>query len=103
MSARQALIEKLHDGESVGGLTLRELIDSDLNGLPRAEQATKEITALLLADSGERAALADTYVEGVIKRHLDAHPELIQAMAHELARDLAEDRQIDDYRDRVLA
>ena len=82
--AREDLIWKLHFGNTVGGLGLRDLIDSDLTG-PRAEFATIEITNLLLADSGSRAAMADRYVEGVIERYLAAHEELIQEAAEELA------------------
>ena len=77
------LTERLHGGRTVGRLTLRDLIDSDLNG-PRAGFATIEITNLLLADSGERAAKADTYVAGVIERYLSKRSDLVEEEANEI-------------------
>lgn len=82
--ARQNLIERLHFGDTVGGCTLRDLIDGDLNSITRAGFATIEITNLLLADSGERAALADTYVSGVIERYLTAKDDLITAEVEQI-------------------
>ncbi len=67
--AREDLTERLHANGTAGGLTLRDLLDSDMNG-PRGGFAVIELTNLLLADSGERAAMADTYVSGVIERFL---------------------------------
>lgn len=83
-AARQHLTERLHEGKTVGRCTLRDLIDADLNG-PRAGFAAIEITNLLLADSGARAAMADTYIEGVIERHLETNEDLVAETAAELA------------------
>lgn len=82
--ARQNLIERLHEGRTVGGCTLRDLIDGDLNSIARAGFATIEITNLLLADSGERAALADTYVAGVIDRYLTTKDDLVEAEVEQI-------------------
>ena len=90
-AAREALAGRLHDGKTVGGLVLRDLIDTDLNG-SRAEFAVIEITNLLLADSGERAARADLYVEGVIERYLENCEDLVQAFAEEWADEERDDQ-----------
>ncbi len=81
--ARQDLVERLHNGRTVGGLTLRELIDCDITG-SRAGFAAIELTNLVLADSGERAAMADAYVSGVIERWLETKSELVEERAEEL-------------------
>ena len=92
--ARQNLIERLHDGKTVGGLDLRDLIDGDLNGIPRAEFATLEITNLLLADSAERAAMADKYVEGVIDRYLTTKDDLVEQELEAIKAARYEDAQL---------
>lgn len=86
--AVEALTERLRAGNTVGSLSLRDLIDSDLNG-PRAGFAAIEVTNLLLADSGERAALADAYKDGVIERFLLSPRglELIEEEAAEIEAD----------------
>lgn len=84
--AREHLTYRLQDGKTVGRRTLRDLIDADLSG-PRAGLAAIEITNLLLADSGERAAMADRYVEGVIERYLETNEDLVQETAEEMAAD----------------
>lgn len=81
---RDFLKERLYAGETVKRLTLADLIDADLSG-QRADIATQEITTLVLAASGERAALADAYVDGVIERFLETNEELVSEWAEELA------------------
>jgi hypothetical protein len=83
-AARLYLTERLHEGKTVSGCTLRDLIDDDLNG-HRAGFATIEITNLMLADSDEVAALRDTYVEGVIERFLESREHVVAETAAELA------------------
>ena len=75
--AIQNLTWRLHAGRTVGGLTIRDLIDGDLGG-ERSGFAIIEVTNLLLADSRERAAMADTYVSSVIERFLTTKPELVE-------------------------
>lgn len=94
-AARQYLIERLHEGRTVARCTLRDLIDADLNG-PRAGFATIEITNMMLADSGEVAALRDTYVEAVIERHLETNEHLVSETAEELALEAAEQDAADE-------
>lgn len=82
--AREYLTERLHEGKTVRGRTLRDLIDGDLHG-ERCEIATQTVSDLLLADSGERAAKADTYIEGVIERFLETNEDFVAETAAELA------------------
>lgn len=82
--ARDALIEKLKNGKQVGRCDLHDLIDCELNS-DRYCITRDELAHLLTADSGERAALADQCIQGLIERYLDTHPDLIEEEATEIA------------------
>jgi hypothetical protein len=99
-AARQHLTERLHEGKTVHCLNLRDLIDSDLHG-PRSEPATAEVMNVLLAESGERPAIADKYVAGVIERFLETREDLVQECAEEMEN--AEPDPCDLSRDAALA
>lgn len=91
---------RLKDGKSVGRLTLADLIDADLSG-PRCEGASADVRKIVLAESGERAALADAYVDAVITRFL-ADPKR-EALIREEAATIACDEAWDERVERELA
>ena len=79
-----SLTEKLKSGGKVGRCHLVDLLDAELDSRERYPIALPKVFQILTAESGERAALCDQFVDGLIERYLDSHPEFVEEEAHAL-------------------
>lgn len=82
--AREELAEKLREGKKVAGLSMRDLIDCELNS-ERYQPFLSQITSLLLKANPDysRDEVANSIMDSLIARHLDAHPEAVEEEAAE--------------------
>lgn len=78
------LTQRLEEGRKVDGLTLGDLIESDLAG-PRALEAEREVATIFTAPAGERAALIDQHNAKLIAAYLNNRSDFVRETAAELA------------------
>ena len=82
--ARQNIAERLKAGETVSKVTLRDILECEFNTEVRFPIALADLEALLIADSKERAALCDRFLDGAIERFLNARDDLVQDEAERI-------------------
>lgn len=95
-SLRQGAIDNLTDRLKTGGmagrLSLRDLIDADLD----QGRINSEDIYCLLTNYDDRHLLADRMVDGLIERHLATNPDLIEEEAAAIERDRDADGPYED-------
>lgn len=77
--AIESLSEKIKGGRS--RVTVHDLIDAELDDHKRNLLLVEQFSDLVGAESGERAALADAIVEGLVARWIAAHADLVEEEA----------------------
>lgn len=87
--AREELANRLRFGDTVSGLTLRDLIISDLAGDNHAS-AELEVAGLLVSDEPDRSFYVGRYLDGLINKWLDKKEDLIAELAAEMAEDYSQ-------------
>lgn len=80
--AREELAEKFREGRRVNGISLYDLLDSELDSADRYKVALEYFGGLLLGSPDySRDELAAGIVDNLIERHLERHPELVEEEA----------------------
>lgn len=77
-AAVENITHRIISGQS--RITIRDLIDIELSS-DRYMPLIAEFEALVTAESGERAALADKAVKGLMDRYIAAHDDLVEEEA----------------------
>ena len=80
--AHDRLTEKLMEGGKVGGLTMLDLVDCELNSIERSNLVTAHVYELLMADWPDDQLLKEKFKLGMIERYLDGKPELVHDEMH---------------------
>jgi hypothetical protein len=75
--ATDRLTERLMEGEKVGGLSMLDLVDCELNSIPRSVIVTANVYDILMMPWPDNALKIEKFKLGMIERYLDSRVGLI--------------------------
>lgn len=101
--ARELLAEKLRSGESVGGLTFFDLLDSELGSMERYSIAIQKVHEILRSEYPDASLFIERFNNGLIERWLDQKQEIVDETMHDIETGRAEDAAYQNYRAREEA
>lgn len=87
--AIENIAERIKGGRSK--VSVHDLLDTELDNPTRCRILAEDLAKLLTAESGERAALADQIVDGLVERYISVHGDLVEEEATEIEAHAGED------------